>query len=136
MTMLPIKRSSRIIVVAPGTDRPRIYERSESIPCRIIRINMMIPSHVTICIGSVVNEVMLKTAYRISDFVDHLELPASRSCTSKGTAIVRKPTHEESARKNACFSFMFKSAFTTFLSRSLKSEALDMSIPVAELMIL
>ena len=86
------------------------------------------------CMGRVENEVMLLTAYFTSAFVDHLETPASRSCTSKGTTAVRNPIQEERARKKALLSRMFSSTFTALRSSSLKSDALDISNPTAALM--
>ena len=70
-------------------------------------------------------------AYLISFQTDHLEVPAARSCTAKGTEIVLKPIQEESARKKGARSGMASSASTACRSRSLKSEAFDISTPAA-----
>ena len=77
------------------------------------------------------NDVMLEMAYLVRALTDHLDSPASLSCTSNGTSVVLKPTHEERALKNAFFSFIFRRTFTAFLSSSLKSDAWLISNPAA-----
>ena len=52
---------------------------------------MITPSTVTTCIGAVENEEILLSAYLTRDKVDHLDSPASLSCTSNSTEVVLKP---------------------------------------------
>ena len=66
--------------------------------------------------------------------MDHLDSPSSRGWTSNSTSAVRKPIQEDRARKKAFFSRMASRVSTARRSRSLKSEARDMSMPVARLM--
>ena len=58
-------------------------------------------------------------------------IKSSRGCTSNSTWAVEKPIQEDRARKNAFFSRMASRVSTALRSRSLKSEARDMSMPVA-----
>src|SRR5699024_1178353 len=98
--------------------------------------SMIRPRRETICIGAAEKEEILETAYLISDQVDHFVSPTSRSRTSNSTEVVLNPIQEDRARKKAFFSRIFKRAFTAFRSRSLKSEARDISTFVRRLMIL
>ena len=53
---------------------------------------------VTNCSGKVVNATIFVNAYFTKDHGDHLETPASLSCTSNSTLVVLYPTQEEVAR--------------------------------------
>ena len=90
----------------------------------------------TICIGAALNDVILFTAYRTNDLNDHLDSPASRSCTSNSTYVVLNPTQDDNARKNTFRSGSFRNSSAACRSINLKSDALDISIPVASLIIL
>ena len=98
--------------------------------------NTTAPAPVTICMGAEEYPTILVRAYRIRDRVDHLDSPASRSWTSNSTVVERKPIQEDIARKKAFLSGISSRESTARRSISLKSEALDMSIFVAEDMIL
>ena len=93
---------SKITVVNPSNDFPLKYLTNEKIPKIIENANKNIPQPVTICIGATVNDVILLIAYLKRDLNDHLDTPASLSCTSNSTYVVLNPTHDDNALKNIC----------------------------------
>ena len=88
---------SKITVVNPSNDFPLKYLTNEKIPKIIENANKNIPQPVTICIGATVNDVILLIAYLKRDLNDHLDTPASLSCTSNSTYVVLNPTHDDNA---------------------------------------
>ncbi len=110
-------------MVKPSTAVPEKYRNNASIVKPKAGINMNHPKMVTTCSGAPEKEVMLRSAYFTRLQKLHLEVPISRSCTSKGIWIVLNPTQEDKARKNGVRSGISRRASTAFRSRSLKSEA-------------
>ena len=125
----PVKHSSIITVVKPLCAFPskKVIIASRLAPRPTI--NTITPSIVTICIGADVKDVILVRAYLKRALVLHLDVPTSLSLTSYSTSVDLNPIQDESALKNAFFSRMLRRTFIAFLSRSLKSDALDISKP-------
>ena len=86
------------------------------------------PAIVTTCIGAAEKATIFVMAYFISDQVDHFDSPSSLSLTSNSTVVVLYPIHADNALKNAFLSGIARSESTALRSKSLKSEARDISI--------
>lgn len=121
-------------MVNPSCAVPVKYLYSDWMPRPAEHKNITHPRKVTNCKGAPEKDVMLRIAYLVSFQTDHLDMPISRSFTWKGMDTVLKPIQADGARKNGARSGIVSSAFTAWQSKSLKSEALDISIPEALLM--
>ena len=108
--MLPTNSNNKITVVNPATACPENYILSDCIPSSTANTKNTTPKNVTICIGAALNDVILFTAYRTNDLNDHLDSPASRSCTSNSTYVVLNPTQDDNARKNTLRSGSFRNS--------------------------
>ena len=128
---LPIMSCNKITVVNPSSAVPVKYRYRDWMPSMTEAKNITKPNRETNCMGAPEKEVMFWTAYLVRLHTDHLETPISRSCTSNGRIVVLNPTQEDRARKKGARSGMIKSASIALRSSSLKSEARDISIPVA-----
>ena len=121
-------------MVKPSRACPDTFCHRDQSPSATEHRNTTTPSRVTSWRGAAEKEVRFTRAYLVRLRMDHLDSPSSRGWTSNSTWAVENPIQEDNARKKAFFSRMASRVSTARRSRSLKSEARDMSMPVALLM--